>query len=93
MLRLALIKRGRTPGAVRVRNELTGAADPGQRHRFGWAPLVQLVARWAACEGCKGRLGWASGEVLTQGHFSGLNPFLFSKVFSNLQNTLNSTQI
>jgi hypothetical protein len=36
-------------------------------------------------------LGWHG--VSAQGHFSGLNTFLFSKLFCNWQITLNSTQI
>jgi hypothetical protein len=92
-IRLGLIKRGRTPSAVRVWNKLARAADPSQRCQFSWASLGRPVARWAMRERSKGRLGWASGEVSAQGHFLGLNPFLFSKLFSNLQITLNSTQI
>jgi hypothetical protein len=60
---------------VRVQNELAQAADPGQRRWFGWAPLGRPVARWATRERSKGRLGWAGGEVLTQGHFFMVKPF------------------
>jgi hypothetical protein len=37
-------------------------------------------------------LGWQGG-VSAHGHISGLKHFLFSKLFSNSQITLNSTQI
>jgi hypothetical protein len=87
------IERGRTLGAVRVRNELARTTDPGQRRQFGWAPLGRPVACKATRERSNGRLGWAGCEVSAQCHFLGLNPFLFSKLFSNLQITLNSTQI
>jgi hypothetical protein len=52
----------------------------------GWAALGHAQAR-------EREPGWADGGVSAQGHFSGLKHFLFSKLFSNLQIILNSTQI
>jgi hypothetical protein len=55
-----------------------------------WAALGHYAGH---AQGRERKRGWAAGEVLAQRHFSGLNPFLFSKLFSNLQITLNSSQI
>jgi hypothetical protein len=53
-----------------------GPAEPtsGLPDHAQWKPLGQAQGR-------EKKPDWASGEVLAQGHFSGLNPFPFSKLF------------
>jgi hypothetical protein len=72
---------------------LLGLLTSGQRHRASWAPLGRPVACRATRKGEKWSQAGPAGGVLAQGLFSGLKPFLFSKLFLNFQITLISTQI
>jgi hypothetical protein len=71
-----------------------GTATPGSVCYPAWGRRRSgLGGSWAMRERSQGRLGWANREVSVHGHILGLKPFVFSKLFLNLQITLNSTRI
>jgi hypothetical protein len=100
-LRYALVginPKGRTLGVVWVQNKLARAADPrsatpsqlGSAGPTGGLPSHawwKLLGRYTGhVQGRETKLGWADGDVLTQGHFFKVKPFSIFHTISQFAN-------